>query len=78
LEVDVLVSSPEYGRVPEELATLQNLVKFHKMKVPLMISKLNDLRVESQFHTDWYKWNRASIGKDYCKIRRNGPKAYFE
>jgi hypothetical protein len=72
-KVELLASSSTYGSVAGEVATLEKLVKFHEQRLPLMVSELEGLRAESRFFSDWYKWNRASIGKSDAELQQMGP-----
>jgi hypothetical protein len=68
----VFASSSEYGEVPQELAMLRNLVKFHEMRLPMMRSEFNDLKAENQYLSDWCKWFKVSRGRTRAKLEEVG------
>jgi len=63
-----LASSSDYGSVPKELAKLQELVRFHEMKILMLDSQLDDMKVEMDFYLEWYAWKRASLEKTDAEI----------
>ena len=72
-ELDVLALAPEYGSTPEEIATLQKLLKLHEKKIEVAKEELLAVLRPRRFHKAWFKWNKGILGATRAELERKGP-----
>ena len=73
LEINDLALSPEFGLLPNEVATLRDLVTLKTLRMPMMLSELKEVRATRAYYSDWWKWFKSTFRKTDEEVEKMGP-----